>query len=176
MLHRRFPDTFSNSLVNALSSVLAAPSRPALAALAPEQREKDEAARIARQRPLLRVSSELALVGIIRDGPGKSGGEWIMKILRDLVHISHLYSLSGLNGTNVKASVLSSQMTPHSHPYHSFQSSLNHTRAPSSDYPHHLQVPNNKSQRLLSLVACQQKLRGMPLLKRTKTTSQRTRN
>lgn len=50
-----------------------------------EQRDKEESVRVARQRPLLRICSELALVGIISDGPGKSGGEWIMKVVKDLV-------------------------------------------------------------------------------------------
>ena len=56
-----------------------------LASLALEQREKDDSIRIARQRPVLRVCAELALVGIIRDGLERSGGEWIMKAVRDLV-------------------------------------------------------------------------------------------
>lgn len=42
-----------------------------------------------RQRPVLRVCAELALVGIIRDAPGKSGGEWIMKAIRELVRVFH---------------------------------------------------------------------------------------
>ena len=50
-----------------------------------EQREKEDAARVTRQRPVLRVCSELALVGIIRDASGRSGGEYIMKALRELV-------------------------------------------------------------------------------------------
>lgn len=56
-----------------------------MSSLAPEQREKEEAARVQRQRPVLRVCAELALVGIIRDAPGRSGGEWMMKALKDLV-------------------------------------------------------------------------------------------
>jgi len=53
--------------------------------MAPEQREKEEVTRVARQRPVIRVCAELALVGVIRDGPSRSGGEWTMKVLRDLV-------------------------------------------------------------------------------------------
>lgn len=64
---------------------LAPPSRGALSALTPEQREKEDAARVSRQRPVLRVCAELALVGIIKDGPDRSGGEWMMKVVRDLV-------------------------------------------------------------------------------------------
>lgn len=85
MLHRRFPKTFTPGLVSALSAALAPPNRAALAALAPEQREKEDASRITRQRPVLRVCAELALVGIIRDAPGRSGGEWMIKVIKDLV-------------------------------------------------------------------------------------------
>ena len=57
--------------------------------MAHEQKEKEDAARISKQRPVLRVCSELALVGIIRDkdAPNRSGGEWVMKTLKDLVCI-----------------------------------------------------------------------------------------
>jgi regulator of nonsense transcripts 2 len=60
--------------------------------MAPEQREKDDAARITRQRPILRVCAELALVGIIRDAPTRSGGEWIMKALKELVRFLFAFS------------------------------------------------------------------------------------
>ena len=50
-----------------------------------EQREKEDSIRITRQRPVLRVCAELALVGIIKDGPKRSGGEWMMKVIRELV-------------------------------------------------------------------------------------------
>jgi len=71
--------------VASLSAALVAPSRASLASLPTEQREKEDATRVARQRPVLRVCSELALVGIIRDAPGRSGGEWMMKVLKELV-------------------------------------------------------------------------------------------
>ncbi|CAE6470742.1 unnamed protein product [Rhizoctonia solani] len=83
--HRRFPEAYTPPLVAILSKELAAPSRAALNALSPEQREKDESARIVRQRPLLRIACELAMVGILNDSPGRSGGEWIMKIIRELL-------------------------------------------------------------------------------------------
>ena len=83
--HRRFPKTFTPALISLLSTAIAPPSRSALAALTPEQREKEDSARVTRQRPVLRICAELALVGIIRDGPEKSGGEWIMKAVKDLV-------------------------------------------------------------------------------------------
>lgn len=53
--------------------------------MAPEQREKEDNARIIRQRPILRVCSELALVGIIKDSSERSGAEWVMKAVKDLV-------------------------------------------------------------------------------------------
>ncbi|KAI9059126.1 ARM repeat-containing protein [Trametes sanguinea] len=93
-LHRRFPKTFTPALISSLSASLAPPSRAALASLSPEQREKEDSARVARQRPVLRVCAELALVGIIRDGPDRSGGEWVMKTIRDL--LSNDPSLSSL--------------------------------------------------------------------------------
>lgn len=71
--------------MTSLSAALAAPTRASLASLPPEQREKEDSVRVARQRPVLRVCSELALVGIIRDAPDRSGGEWMMKVLKELV-------------------------------------------------------------------------------------------
>lgn len=76
--------------MSALAAALAAPSRASLAALPPEQREKEDTARITKQRPVLRVCSELALVGIIRESPDRSGGEWIMKALKELVRCVRL--------------------------------------------------------------------------------------
>ncbi|KAF5370880.1 hypothetical protein D9758_002015 [Tetrapyrgos nigripes] len=84
-LHRRFPAAFTPSLVSLLSQALSVPSRSSLSALTPEQREKEDSSRVSRQRPLLRVCSELALVGVIRDDVGRSGGEWIMKAVKDML-------------------------------------------------------------------------------------------
>ncbi|KAJ7178431.1 transcription factor [Mycena crocata] len=102
-LHRRFPTAFTPAIVSSFSSALTAPSRAALAALAPEQREKDDASRITRQRPVLRVCAELALVGIVRDGPGRSGGEWIMKVLKELLSNDPTLSSLPLLSTFLKA-------------------------------------------------------------------------
>ncbi|KAI0743348.1 ARM repeat-containing protein [Daedaleopsis nitida] len=93
-LHRRFPKAFTPAIVSSLTTALAPPSRAALAALSAEQREKEDSARVSRQRPVLRVCAELALVGIIKDGPDRSGGEWVMKTVRDL--LSNDPSLSSL--------------------------------------------------------------------------------
>jgi regulator of nonsense transcripts 2 len=84
-LHCRFPKVYTPALVASLSSALATPSRASLSSLTQEQREREDSLRVSRQRPVLRVCSELALVGIIRDGPGRSGGEWIMKIIKEMV-------------------------------------------------------------------------------------------
>lgn len=93
-LHRRFPTSFTPALVNLLSSSLAAPSRATLQTLTPDQREKEDALRVSRQRPALRVCSELALVGVIRDSPARSGAEWIMRVIKEL--LSNDPSLSSL--------------------------------------------------------------------------------
>lgn len=84
-LHRRFTTSYTPVLVSSLATALSTPSRATLAAMAPEQREKEDSSRVSRQRPLLRVCSELAMVGVIKDGDGRSGGEWIMKSLKELV-------------------------------------------------------------------------------------------
>ncbi|PPQ97386.1 hypothetical protein CVT26_006620 [Gymnopilus dilepis] len=84
-LHQRFPKTFTPALISNLSAAIAAPSRATLASLTPEQREKEDSTRVTRQRPIIRVCSELALVGIIKDAPDRSGAEWIMKALKELL-------------------------------------------------------------------------------------------
>lgn len=94
LLHRRFPSTFTPALVASLAAALAPPSKVTLAALTPEQKEKEDISRVSRQRPILRVCSELALVGVIKDSPGRSGGEWIMKTIKEL--LSNDPSLSSL--------------------------------------------------------------------------------
>ncbi|KAG8863367.1 hypothetical protein FRB96_008859 [Tulasnella sp. 330] len=86
--------TFTESLLRDIASGLTPPSKAALAALPAEQREKEESARVIRQRPLLRIYAELALVGILTDGPSRSGGETVMKTVKDL--LSHDPTLSSL--------------------------------------------------------------------------------
>ncbi|CCA66335.1 related to NMD2-Nonsense-mediated mRNA decay protein 2 [Serendipita indica DSM 11827] len=98
-VHRRLGSTFTPKFVNMLHQSLAPPPKnvvPPASTVNSELQEKEVAARISRQRPVLRVCSELALVGII--GPNtsetKSGGEWIMKAMKDL--LSHDMSLSSI--------------------------------------------------------------------------------
>ena len=79
------PDKFYPALITTLASVLVPSNKVALATMVPDQREKEDTACVAWQRPVIRVCTGLALVGVIRDVPLRSGGEWIMKVLWDLV-------------------------------------------------------------------------------------------
>lgn len=74
-------------MVSNLAAAIAPPLKASLASLSPEQREKEDSTRIVRQRPLIRVCAELALVGVIRDSPERSGAEWMMKAVKDLVSL-----------------------------------------------------------------------------------------
>jgi regulator of nonsense transcripts 2 len=66
-LHQRFPDTFTPFLTHMLARSLALPNKQQLAALSPEQREKEESTRIVKQRILLRIVGELWLIGVLRN-------------------------------------------------------------------------------------------------------------
>jgi regulator of nonsense transcripts 2 len=65
--------------------VLILSNKVALAIIVPDQREKEDAAYVAWQQPVIRICTGLALVGVICDVPLRSGEEWIMKVLWDLV-------------------------------------------------------------------------------------------
>ncbi|CAF3503959.1 unnamed protein product [Fusarium graminearum] len=66
-LHQRFgPSEFTEYLAWLLGKGMATPDKGILKSLAPEVREKEEKERIIRQRALLRVVTELWLVGVIR--------------------------------------------------------------------------------------------------------------
>lgn len=66
-LHQRFgPGEFTEYLAWLLGKGMATPDKSILKTLAPEVREKEEKERITRQRALLRVVTELWLVGAIR--------------------------------------------------------------------------------------------------------------
>ncbi|KAI8324637.1 ARM repeat-containing protein [Martensiomyces pterosporus] len=58
-LHSRFPLLFTAPLISQILKSLAPPNLTALAAMSPEQREKEEQARLARQKTLLRISGEM---------------------------------------------------------------------------------------------------------------------
>ncbi|KAI8142032.1 armadillo-type protein [Fennellomyces sp. T-0311] len=66
-LHQRFPDTFTLLLTYNLAKALQPASRQYLASLPQDQRDKEEATRISRQRTYLRISVELWLVGVLRN-------------------------------------------------------------------------------------------------------------
>ncbi|KAI1319719.1 hypothetical protein EDD11_003413 [Mortierella claussenii] len=71
-LHQRFPDTFTLLFTYHLAKALA-PSpklthqQLAQAGSTPEQREKEEASRVSKQRVLCRVATDLWLVGVLRN-------------------------------------------------------------------------------------------------------------
>ncbi|CEP12054.1 hypothetical protein [Parasitella parasitica] len=65
-LHQRFPDTFTLLLSYQLAKALQPPSKQYLAALSAEQKEKEEAARIVKQRTYLRIVCELWLANVLR--------------------------------------------------------------------------------------------------------------
>ncbi|KAJ2643846.1 mRNA decay protein [Coemansia sp. RSA 1694] len=64
-LHARFPIQFTASLIRVLLKSLSPPGVAALAALSPEQRERDEQGRLSRQKTLLRVVGEMHLSGLL---------------------------------------------------------------------------------------------------------------
>jgi regulator of nonsense transcripts 2 len=78
-------------LVSQLQASLQAPSKAVLAAMSQEQREKDEASRITRQRGLLRVFAELELVGIVKPEKNAQTGDATFAIFRDLVRSTSVY-------------------------------------------------------------------------------------
>ncbi|CAO3598476.1 unnamed protein product [Absidia cylindrospora] len=66
-LHQRFPTTFTLLLTSSLAKALQPFSKTYLASLTQEQREKEEASRISKQRIYLRISVELWLMGVLRN-------------------------------------------------------------------------------------------------------------
>ncbi|KAI8096391.1 armadillo-type protein [Halteromyces radiatus] len=66
-LHQRFPNTFTLLLTSSLAKALQPFSKQYLASLSQEQREKEDASRIARQRTYLRIATELWLMGVLRN-------------------------------------------------------------------------------------------------------------
>ncbi|KAK6525938.1 hypothetical protein TWF281_010981 [Arthrobotrys megalospora] len=65
-LHQRFSKAFTPFVVWNIAKGLSTPGKEQLRSLPADQREKEEATRLARQRVLLRVATELWLVGVIR--------------------------------------------------------------------------------------------------------------
>ncbi|KAJ2779089.1 mRNA decay protein [Coemansia javaensis] len=76
-LHARFAEQFTVPLACQTLRLLQPPSIAALAAMLPEQREREEQARLARQRVALRALAEMYLAGLlwgIDAQPGGAGG------------------------------------------------------------------------------------------------------
>ncbi|KAI8927114.1 armadillo-type protein [Entophlyctis helioformis] len=81
LIHQRFPE-FSPLLTANVAKALGPP--PNTAGLSPEQRDREEAARVSRQRSSLRLITELYLVGIAEDAPKAKDGGLIVGILADM--------------------------------------------------------------------------------------------
>jgi len=88
-IHRRFPDV----LLHVVQEQLAPPNRAKDAAANTPAREREDAERVIKQKAALRLCAELALVSVIQDAPGRSGGEWIIKTVKGLVRITILWIL-----------------------------------------------------------------------------------
>ncbi|TGZ85719.1 ARM repeat-containing protein [Ascodesmis nigricans] len=74
-LHQRFQEDFTPRLTFAIAKGLANPRAEALKNFTPEQREREEKERQARQRSLLRIGVELWLVGVLRTVQDAVGAE-----------------------------------------------------------------------------------------------------
>lgn len=85
VIHLRFPEQFTTPFGALLLATLRPPNKATLAALSVEQREKDESARIVRQRTALRVLGELEAAGIVRLDGTRGEGEQTFAVLKDLV-------------------------------------------------------------------------------------------
>ncbi|TPX30482.1 hypothetical protein SmJEL517_g05965 [Synchytrium microbalum] len=81
LLHQRFKD-FTPELVPSLVKQIGPP--PSTANLSPEQKEREESGRVAKQRSAMRLITELYLVGIVVDAPNAK--ESIMtRMIKDLI-------------------------------------------------------------------------------------------
>ncbi|KAE8260849.1 hypothetical protein A4X13_0g100 [Tilletia indica] len=89
-LHKRFgPSALSVPLTDLLGSLLSPPSKAVLQAISAEQRERDEASRVQRQKGLLRVVAELALVQLVggadKQRDQHASIDWLFRIIKDLL-------------------------------------------------------------------------------------------
>ncbi|CAO1623073.1 unnamed protein product [Sympodiomycopsis kandeliae] len=99
-LHSRFaPPLFAIPLATAISSALAPASKTAYQSMPAEQKEREEASRVARQKVLIRVAADMAVAELIRSPsrsvkPGESstgpasespGQDWLYGILKELL-------------------------------------------------------------------------------------------
>ncbi|MBW0469217.1 hypothetical protein O181_008932 [Austropuccinia psidii MF-1] len=89
-LHQRFSTNFSEPFFQQFLSGLALPTKQHLSSLTQEQREREENARILRQRSLLRCLAEFDLVGLLRYtgkqiAASTDDGETTFVVIRDLL-------------------------------------------------------------------------------------------
>lgn len=85
-LHGRFPDAYTAQLRTGLLASLKGPGVGAGAGMDRDAREKEEGARVTRQRGLLRVVAEFELVGIVAKEGGRGAvGDVSWAILKELV-------------------------------------------------------------------------------------------
>ena len=86
-LHSRFPKQFTIPFTAHFLALLQPTSKAQLAALQTDQREKEENARVSRQRNLHRILGELEAVAVIKGigGKGTATGEDTNAVLRDLL-------------------------------------------------------------------------------------------
>jgi len=89
-LHTRLTPEFLPILLPALMTILAPGTGSFIAGSkeADKEREKEDKDRLARQRPVLRILAELALVSAWAEGILKGVGE-VGKVLRGLVRFIH---------------------------------------------------------------------------------------
>jgi len=82
-LHTRLTPDFLPHLIPPFLAVLA---QPPVQSTGKEEkdREKEEKERLSRQRPVLRIVAELAIIGGWEAGPAKGGSE-IQKVIRSMV-------------------------------------------------------------------------------------------
>ncbi|GAC93743.1 nonsense-mediated mRNA decay protein [Pseudozyma hubeiensis SY62] len=84
--HVRFGgEAFSSPLTAALEQALAPPSKTTYQNAAADQKERDETARIARQKPLLRAVAELAIVEAVGHSTENTGSSWLFVLLKNLL-------------------------------------------------------------------------------------------
>ena len=84
--HARFGGSaFSSPLTTTLEQALAPSNKALHQNSTPEHKERDEAARVARQKPLLRVAAELALVEALGHSSNDTGATWLFNLLKSLL-------------------------------------------------------------------------------------------
>lgn len=109
-MHQRFPDTFTLLLTYYLAKVLQVPSKQYLATLSAEQKEKEESARIVKQRTYLRIACELWQVNVLRYV--EDGIPTLSSVNVGGIETSHRDAVAGLIGDSQQ---IKSQQSPTKH-------------------------------------------------------------